>query len=989
MVSTRASVDDINLGLRPIHSLEKRARSSSPVKQRRPTQDWASLARSDDGSLDRLFSTTALSHDQLMRLSKSDKSERLHISKSDYAIPIPFQIQFPPRLAKKLSPSVSPIANKTPKLVFTGHSYEPIAPEMSTSFDKTSKISRPTSPVKPPSVIDNRKKVSAFVKLALLDYLDQLSMIEEKSNSSNSRSSSYKSKELPSIPAEISEASYGKPREVVTKESPKTPIASPLPKRGISTPNTFTVKPRKVPPCDDESVEYKKPSINSHPMELHSQLATPATPATPVRPTQLQKKLPDTITTPEAPTISSELKTLPSRLPNSLGFQHNLSMINQPELKIDRRTFSNESHVSSVSSFSSVGDMFNFNHAYMLSPNAKGEVRVSKQLADLMLEGDSKKQILDPPIEQEYENVTHVSELNGSPYKSLQPVKNGKNETEPKKSNLDLETLSLGVNGHELEPKRVESPQDAINHVANSGKGEHYSETAPLVIQRREKEEQTCPDDNVGAGIGFHFPNNNSNATNNSEAKKRTEQRQRTRRSSRTSFFSDGKIEIPDLDDDSFWKTRFHDNAKPQSETQIEPIGLPSSGAKEHLKTILGDGSFDSDSDSSFNSQFSKLQSKPEEKMSLPPSKSLGTISSMSSPVRHARHRSMCNIDFDYQSVAKPAQNHHTRSKSNVSASTYTSSFADLGLPKKSYHARRTSYQGNSRNSFKIPEHEKIAEDFENLDIKVNEPPKKVSYAVDFKAGDSIPDSTPIFHIQGPSQDYYQNFKKSTKPISNASSGHYKTEESDASSSYRSSKTGRDTESTAPTENDNILIDLTKEKYDVCMVSRNDSTTSYKSTIEKTKDGKNVEVVLVEEDEDFDDRDDLLSIYSRYMNNWGDKSGYRAQQQYSTSLPSSTGLSRKSSTRSEISEASDALGQSWGASSESNFQVKSLASVKREQAYKPKLVPVDEKVCAGKIKGNPIMSRNSFNARPDASYFDYSVNESYDFKSFMSQQAQR
>ncbi|GEQ69268.1 hypothetical protein JCM33374_g2939 [Metschnikowia sp. JCM 33374] len=158
-------------------------------------------------------------------------------------------------------------------------------------------------------------------------------------------------------------------------------------------------------------------------------------------------------------------------------------------------------------------------------------------------------------------------------------------------------------------------------------------------------------------------------------------------------------------------------------------------------------------------------------------------------------------------------------------------------------------------------------------------------------------------HIQAPSPDYYHSYKSSSKPSSNVSY----TGASDTSTTP-SSKTGRATESTAPTENDNIVIDLTEEKYDICMISRNESTTSYKSTIEKTKDGKNVEVVLVEEDEECDDRDDLSSIYSWYMTNWEDRN--RSRHQHDPIVAPNMGLVHKPSTYSETSEASDGSGKS-------------------------------------------------------------------------------
>ncbi|GEQ67133.1 hypothetical protein JCM33374_g796 [Metschnikowia sp. JCM 33374] len=170
------------------------------------------------------------------------------------------------------------------------------------------------------------------------------------------------------------------------------------------------------------------------------------------------------------------------------------------------------------------------------------------------------------------------------------------------------------------------------------------------------------------------------------------------------------------------------------------------------------------------------------------------------------------------------------------------------------------------------------------------------------------------------------------------------------------------------------------------MISRNESTTSYKSTIEKTKDGKNVEVVLVEEDEECDDRDDLSSIYSRYMTNWEDRN--RSRHQHDPIVAPNMGLVRKPSTYSETSEASDGSGLSWAASSESNFQVKSLASIRRQQGYKSKSGVLNGKAPAGALKPKSHLNKNLVGPRQDG-YYDYEMNDSYDFKSFMGQNVQQ
>ncbi|GEQ67134.1 hypothetical protein JCM33374_g797 [Metschnikowia sp. JCM 33374] len=711
MVATRVSVDDINLGARASHPPpEKRARSSSPVKQRRPTQDWSSLARSADGSLDRLFSTTSLSHDQLMLFSNSDISERLHISKADYAIPIPFQIQFPPRLTRKSSTSLlssdSPILSPPQKLIFTGHSYEPVSPSIPSSptFGHISPVSRPLSPVKPPPVTASRKKVSEFVKQTSSETSDQLSMIEEKSNAGNSRASSYKSKDLPSIPNGIPELSLTESRDEKdsTPDTPKTRTSekietqiTPDVKRSPMT-NTFTVKHKKSPilknhaPGESErltaavqpSTKLNK-SVHVYNMDI-PELPSPRTPNKNPRTSKVSAN------------SSNFPSSLPSEVPSSSTAIRHDTFVNTPNLKTDKRAFSEESRVSSVSSFSSFGDILNFTHTYMSSPNAKGEVRVSKHVADYMLDNDSSNnnhstQAGIPPTKLTSISDKELKPTDVSPDKTLEPC-----DISDSCLKLNNTICDEGTTDHLPRSPKENSKQNSgiqpTKSLDTKPQDLSYSETEPLVISRRGSEKSTEEgklDDNIGAGIGFHFPNNKSNATNSSDAKKKSRaQRPRARDSARSSMFSEGKIEIPDLDDESFWQT-------PMASPSVT-ISAPIPSTKRNLNTAARERSFDSDSDSSFNSQFTKLQSKTGSK-NLPASKSSTTISSASSPIRHSRHRSMYNIDFDYKSVASPTHKQHNRSKSNACVGSSVNSFSGLDFLKKPQHVRNSSFHGQSR----------------------------------------------------------------------------------------------------------------------------------------------------------------------------------------------------------------------------------------------------------------------------------------------------
>lgn len=992
----RKSVDDLNVGMSlPLITPERRARSTSPVKNRHSIalEFFPTLPASTEDQVSILSSNSRLSnspksYEHLLKLSRSPISKKLHISKSNYTIPIPLTLQLPPKLSQSAptSPKLPETPNRSPKkLIFNGLAYE--AADSLSDSEKDTSFSRPTSPFKPPSLATSRKKMAKFVQKTQSIPLDQLSMIEEASI--NSRNSSVKSKELPSCPT----SQLSVKRTLLRKPPPDLEVTSPV--IYAAPPIVYSTSPKVclIPPVS--RAPLVAPVATTPPSVLLS--GTPARPVIVERAPIVERSF--IVETEGGDTRSSEIQ-LPIKLntekcgpnqtladttivaqtplrvnispapqfetdevaslPHSKPYHHNLNLGSEAVLKINKRSFSDESNVLSVSSFSSVGDVLNLHH-HSQCPSTKQNARISSSIASYLKQNNLDR------------NSSFKNDI--SPAASFNCTQRDEKETSD---------VPEGTNHQRCESKGL-PPLPCVDEDAP---------TPPLNITRvvttsaddiegNDLDEiKLDVDDNNGAGRGFNFPNDSSNVTNSEEARKR-KLAKRGMKSSTSGFSlrsSTGQIEIPDLEDTEvlleyarvkYTGVGFDDLLRASSDTSkesgsMEPIGVPSQAAKEHFQTMYGDRSADTDSDSSFNSQFSKLNTGP--KLASPIKKvsestSLGNISSQSSPIRHARHRSMYNIDFDLTDLPAAPALKHMRSKS-------------IAAPGKMAERPETIAQKS-----KSPQQE----DEETPLILVTEPPKKIQYAVDFKDA-SASRSHFGFPVTMPN-DYYQRSRSSLdhrSVINNSSRDSFSTPlHSDTASSYQSSKTARATASTAPSDSGSVVIDLTKEDYNVHMIKRHDSTMSYRSVIERTSDGKAVEVVLVEEDEEIprEDRDDLLSIYSRYMNDW---------------------LERSDTVRSSGSEQSDISANSW-ANSESNFHVKSMASLRRTQAYNNdgKLrIPDDIRQEETKMaivktirKALPIQAKAELRIPPkgtrtkEGNYFDYSATEKYDFNSFMKQRA--
>lgn len=447
----------------------------------------------------------------------------------------------------------------------------------------------------------------------------------------------------------------------------------------------------------------------------------------------------------------------------------------------------------------------------------------------------------------------------------------------------------------------------------------------PLRISRKLTKENIVVDlpeevENVGAGKEFQFPNSSLKVTNEQPVK-----RNEIKEKNRYSFYSsDGQIEIPDLSDQkvmdqysscapsSYNGTTFSDIGTVSSHSEplsgagtFDTLNVPGKEAMKHFSRQFGVLGLDDDSDSSVlfttnlterydrrktlgdgklittsrdpdNEGGSRSQSGPcppsngseantsKTQQHVPTQNSTQQDSSSApirrgSPVRHGRNKSLCHIDFN----PDDAQPTHVRAKSlgeQLKVST-----APLNIKHRSSGSEGI------------------------LNLNIAEPPALVNYAVDFqesKEQECGPDLPGVaMHDKLILKMIKEIQQRQSKPT---------TTPQDA-----------DTES--------IVIDLTTEKYDLYYVNRNDSVHTYKSVTEKLDDGKEVEVVLVDDDEEDDvtlqydemhnkstngqsmaggedndktssesddenkntisetedEDDELLSIISKYNNDWG------------------------------------------------------------------------------------------------------------------------
>ncbi|RCK67704.1 hypothetical protein Cantr_03273 [Candida viswanathii] len=418
------SKDDISIPHRHLAQLlpesDRSSRSPSPVKNR---YSLPILPKVDDDIRSVVSSPTELSKEQLRQAAKSPIAKKLHVisnnpnspgSPNKYIIPVPFTLKLPPKLSSvntsrdnsavssvKSSPQSSRAGSPTrtiasdkstssrskpkqSKLIYTKNGYEKVDSslesegEMEDQFfsasaryqeDLNKRIALSKRPVPAAS--------STFMMNKGFRNTDELSVIEEVSIN-ESRKSSVFSKLMTALKEEPEK-----------KEVQPVKLEVPVPVKPQVIRSEPLIAPMKVPDVKQKTkIDKALPHIPPQPqvkapakpqalpvaMTKPKEVPKPTTIATP--PPQEPKKHKYNKSLPDIPTVrslSAEAEQAPS-IPKS-NRQTNLKLLTKPNhtgpnnvLRIHKRSFSDESLTSSVSSFSSVGDFMHLARLQAMSP---------------------------------------------------------------------------------------------------------------------------------------------------------------------------------------------------------------------------------------------------------------------------------------------------------------------------------------------------------------------------------------------------------------------------------------------------------------------------------------------------------------------------------------------------------------------------------------------------------------------------------------------
>lgn len=843
--------------------------------------------------------------DELKLLSKSPLSKRLHINAggtgSKYVIPIPFTLQLPPKLSPRnrtpaSSCALSPERRKSPsRLMYTGNGYEMVDSDDGNSFLEaqlnTAIAMSPKTPTKSPS---GPKGIYTKPKKDL----DEMSVINEVPSAGNSRASSLHSR-----------------LRAVALETPPA-----VPAKAVKTMKTSQSGPiHTVPyPMDLDSEKVRFSSVH---------LARKPPPAA-CNDYQLQK------TTAIA------------------NFSQVRDSDNSP-YRDQTRLFSEASAVSSSRSFSSVEEAIrgrlvsDFRRGFGNYPN-KDESMVAESESESSSASYSESENSSVTASSaSWDSLQNSVDITIGDGKSMLAEESAEESTNESEGEFDRESERESERGSERESEAEDSWTNSDSSVENASEANKntvvnslYLSNAkpPISVERKvtlESVKLKIPEGEVasqpimkhgnnGAGREFSFPNDTTNITNSPSIKSRKDPYDN--KSTKFNFSTPaGQIEIPDIEKLSsnynwnessqnlsvYQDTRedapaSKDELSSKSEAGLlllEPIGFPSQAAKQVVQLQfqnMYNGS-DAESDSDMESiTYSAYSTTPKSKST--PCLSSGTQKSLP-PLPQEITEKQPQLQPPVNMRGLGHRRGHTRSKSVDLDSLFSMNMRDsvrMNEPSK-------------------PEGVKNTEETEN--IIVTEPPKKISYEVDFteveKGGDEMQtphglDRTFTEHLRKTigkmeeldlkgkaTNNIYipprlsektvpsferQMFRLPPKPRFDDNS-------SNSATSYQSSRSAISNDSTAASDTESVVIDLTEDKFDICTVKRNNSTASYMSITEQTKEGKPVEVVLVDDDQ----KDELESIYSKYRNdNWLFRTNSAA-----SSASFSSGASFDSNARSE------------------------------------------------------------------------------------------
>ena len=497
--------------------------------------------------------------------------------------------------------------------------------------------------------------------------------------------------------------------------------------------------------------------------------------------------------------------------------------------------------------------------------------------------------------------------------------------------------------------------------------------------------ESATDSENEGTGKMFSFPNNFSNITNSEEIKGRSIGSTRSKTSRYSFVSSNGQIEIPDLSDRSVagsYTTRTSytsyngstfDDVRSQSSAStnydLEPIGIPSKEARnvmrEHLNAVYEDGNSDTDIES-VSLSIGAPRSKSTPNLNLNQMKKTPSSSPQKSPVRHIRHKSMHSINFNPADFNKELPPIHK--------------FEPIPAQEDKELASK---------------------------IVVAPPPVQVNYAVDFVEAkmkeDNSQKSTAMYEknedVMNQLSRQFQNTSLKRHSLPNPERLTREMLSETSQSSYQSSRSSRPNAPTSISDDfddkDSVVIDLTEDKYDITTIHRQNSTLSYKSVTEKTKNGEEVEVILVEDEED------LMSIYSKYRRMQMKRSNSTQSSNYSrgtlslyNSIASSKNLQIKPKSKtlaynrnmSNSAIVLTAINRMKSTVSNTSSTSSGVSATYNSQRIRPPTMRNLVHTIPGSVESETLKSQKRHTVHLDSNYFDYSNQEKYDFNSFIRSQ---
>jgi hypothetical protein len=936
-------------------------------------------------------------------------------------------------------------------LVYTGTGYEKLEsddenpfrePPESPTPRKKSKVLQPL-PRRPPPVAFNKSRSPKNKTQQRLLECDELSIIEEKDSEASSRRSSVKSKRnstrVPTRPRKIEFKSIGETTSLEDEDSSQTPF--PV-EPSISTHNTdndevdyqksqfFPIDVSIEEPETSKSNNFgqtqvfNKDKSSSGPLKLNlGQKDLPPVPRNNIdnfnSTTKSHGKENTYLTTPKSMDLTSECRKadvlqamwIPQRAPalealkankvdslerdrasrplsqyidiersariasdSSVGTKDSESSTYsweslQKSIDITRENLQNDEDLSTVGS--TLGNnITNYeNECDWVSEDSIDEKELTLQTSPLRIQKDivvndneNERYFEDSFIATYCKNETDTSYI--EPTRQLSEVQGCCDEDEYENNHAEL----APVDCLSVSEKR---------NISESHQNHTYRSTSLT--------ESISDSENEGTGKQFSFPNNSSNVTNSNEMKGRSIGSTRSKTSSYSFVSANGQIEIPDLSDRSVagsYTTRTSytsyngstfDEVCSQSSVStncaLEPIGIPSKEARnvmrEHLNAVYEDGNSDTDIESTSLS-VGAPRSKSTPNLNLNQMKHTPSSSPLKSPVRHIRHKSMHSINFNPADFNKELPPIHKNEPIPAQE--------DKELASK---------------------------------IVVAPPPVQVNYAVDFveaKVKDGNCQTSTTVHeknddVMNQLSRQFQNTSLKRHSLPNPGCLTREMLSESSQSSYQSSMLSRPNPPTSISDDfddkDSVVIDLTKDKYDITTIHRQNSTLSYRSVTERTKDGEEVEVILV------DDEEDLMSIYSKYRKMQMMRSNSTRSSNYSkdtvslyNSITSSKNLQikPKSKTLTYNKNMSNsaivllAINRMKSTTSNTSNTSSGISSTYNSQRIRPPTMKNLVNNIPGSVESEALKSQKRHTVHLDSNYFDYSNQEKYDFNSFIKSQ---